>query len=113
MQSESTPPAGVNRLSRLDATTALHSAVIRHLDDAAAWLGLSEEDREGKTPPRLAIAGEAGLGKTDAILRALARPEWKARRTLYLVPSIDLADELRDRAKAMGIDARVIRGRWC
>lgn len=111
MSTESPAPAGVTRLSRLVATTALHSAVIRHLDAAAAWLGLDEEDREERTPPRLAIAGEAGLGKTDAVLRGIATPEWKERRVLYLVPSIDLADELRDRARAMKIDARVIRGR--
>lgn len=111
MHVESTPRAGVNRLPRLAATTALHSAVIRHLDAAAAWLGLDDEDREDRTPPRLAIAGEAGLGKTDAVLRGIATPEWKKRRVLYLVPSIDLADELRERASAMGIDARVIRGR--
>lgn len=111
MSTESTPHAGVNRLPRLAATTALHSSVIRHLDAAAAWLGLDDEERDERTPPRLAIAGEAGLGKTDAVLRGIATPEWKTRRVLYLVPSIDLADELAERARSMGIDARVIRGR--
>lgn len=111
MQSESAPHAGVNRLSRLDATKALHTAIIEHLDEASAFLALDEDARADQTPPRLAVAGEAGLGKTDAVLRALARPEWKARRVLYLVPSIDLGDELAARAREMGIDARVIRGR--
>ena len=56
------PLRGDVRLSRLDATTALHTAVIQHFQKASGWHALDDEERKGKLPPRLAIAGEAGLG---------------------------------------------------
>ena len=108
---ESPAQTGEVRLPRLEATKVLHSEIILHLADAQAWLDRPEEERKGETPPRLAIAGEAGLGKTEAILAALSRPEWRTKRVLYLVPSLDLGEELAERARAKGITARVIRGR--
>lgn len=102
---------GVARLSRLEATTALHTAVIKHFQKASGWHALDDEERKGKLPPRLAIAGEAGLGKTEAVLAGCAKPEWQARRILYLVPSVELGEELAVRARAKGIRATVIRGR--
>lgn len=105
------PVTGEVRLSRLDAATALHSAIIRHFDRADLWLALDAEERRSALPPRLGIAGEAGLGKTEAVLAACARPAWRERRVLYLVPSVELGEELAVRARAKGISATVIRGR--
>lgn len=105
------PLGGDLRLSRLDATTALHTAIIRHFAQADAWHMLDDDERRDRLPPRIAIAGEAGLGKTEAVLTACAQPAWRERRVLYLVPSVDLGEELAVRARAKGIEARVIRGR--
>lgn len=103
--------SSVARLSRLEATTALHTTIIQHFGQADAWHALDAEERKGALPPRLGIAGEAGLGKTEAVLTACAEPAWRERRVLYLVPSVELGEELAVRARAKGIHATVIRGR--
>lgn len=118
-----------SRLSKKAAVKALKNSIIRFMDSAEVFLGsspasddgvdetpetVSEEGSAGHhtTPPRFGIIGEASLGKTDVILDALRPSIWQARRVLYLAPSIELGDELKERAKAKGIkEVHVIRGR--
>lgn len=95
------------RHERRHASKILRLEVDTYLSKARSWLAAG---REG-TPPRLCIAGETGLGKTDIILRALAAWEWAGETKLILVPTIDLAEELAARARAYGHDPLVVRGR--
>lgn len=95
------------RLERRHASKILRLEVDTYLSKARSWLA---DGREG-SPPRLCIAGETGLGKTDIVLRALASPEWTSETKLILVPTIDLAEELAVRARAYGHDPLVVRGR--
>lgn len=95
------------RLERRHASKILRMEVDTYLSKARSWLA---DGREG-SPPRLCIAGETGLGKTDIVLRALASPEWTSETKLILVPTIDLAEELAVRARAYGHDPLVVRGR--
>lgn len=88
------------------ASRKLKTSIENQFSRAESWL----PDRDG-TPPRTAIAGAAGLGKTTATLESIASPAWKNRRTLFLVPTLDLADELAIKARSMGIPTLVIRGR--
>ncbi|NHT78961.1 DEAD/DEAH box helicase family protein, partial [Rhizobiaceae bacterium CRRU44] len=70
-------------------------------------------DREGQPPVRV-IKAEAGLGKSTAVLAEIRKQlrDNPALRFLYMVPSLDLADELATKALAdFGIEARVMRGR--
>jgi len=78
-----------------------------HFKQAQQWLA------DGRTTdvPVLAIRSPAGVGKSEGVLQALSKPAWSDRRGLYLVPTIALAEELAVRARTMGINARVIRGR--
>ena len=95
------------RATAQEASKQLHKAVRAHMQAALAW---SQNGRQGE-PPILAVKGSAGLGKTVALLKELSRPEWAALKVLYLVPALDLAEELADKAREIGINARVIRGR--
>lgn len=60
--------------------------------EALAWNG------EG-APPQLAIRAEAGLGKTQQVLRWLASPEMRGRNAVVAVPTLGLADELAGRLR--------------
>lgn len=111
-------PEYMPRLPRTEATTRLHKAVLSFSLAASNFLAT---DREGQ-PPVKVIKAEAGLGKSTATLaeiqkRFLAEIKKELRgnpalRILYMVPSLDLADELAAKALAdYGIEARVMRGR--
>jgi hypothetical protein len=95
------------KASASEASQQLHAAVRKHMLAALAW---TQAGRQGE-PPVLALKGSAGLGKTVALLQELRRPEWRTLKVLYLVPALDLADELAKKAADIGIQARVIRGR--
>ena len=97
------------RLDRIAASTRLNAEVIAFAREANAYLA---SGREGEAPVRV-IRAEAGLGKSTAVLDQLRRElaENPDLRAFYMVPSLDLGDELAEKAKALGIDARVLRGR--
>lgn len=95
------------KLDKVEATRRLHEAIADIARESQSWV---DGGRQG-VPPALAIKGEAGLGKSVSVLDALALPAWKHRRVLYLVPTLDLGEELAAKAIERGIDARVIRGR--
>ena len=88
------------------ASSRLKTSIQNQFSKAENWL----RDREG-IPPRSAIAGAAGLGKTTEALERIVSPTWQKRRTLFLVPTLDLADELAGKAREIGIPTLVIRGR--
>ncbi len=66
-------------------------------------------------PPRLALPVMVGLGKTTAAQRAIAEMILSGalgrRKVVVGVPRLDLADEQCRAFKALGLDARVWRGR--
>ncbi len=98
-----------NRLPRNEAVKRLHTEVINFGRTAAEYLA---NDREGDAPVRV-IRAEAGLGKSTATLEEI-RQALRANadlRILYMVPSLDLGEELATKAREAGIDARVLRGR--
>ena len=70
---------------------------------------------KGETPPRLVVRAPASLGKSSAILGELKRlfddPETAKLRIGYFCPTLELCDELKEKAEAEGIPARVFRGR--
>lgn len=95
------------KLSPALASSKLRTAIQGHASEVLTW---AQTDRS--TPaPVLAVRASAGVGKSEAVLDVLATPEWGNRRVLYLVPTIELAEELRVRAKGKAIAARVLRGR--
>ena len=62
--------------------------------------------------PRLQIKAPAGLGKTTALIKAIAsRPFWRYKHVDFYVPTIELADEQAENVREAGGNARVIRGR--
>lgn len=98
-----------DRLSRNEAVKRLHAEVINFGRMAAEYLA---NGREGDAPVRV-IRAEAGLGKSTATLEEI-RQALRANadlRILYMVPSLDLGEELAEKARAAGIKARVLRGR--
>lgn len=74
-----------------------------------------EYHSEGDLPPRLAIRAPASLGKSTSIFDiyndGTLAPILAKLRVLYLVPTLELADELVGKACAAGINARTFRGR--
>ena len=66
---------------------------------------------EKQPVPQLQIGATAGIGKSRAVLEALATDIWKRRNVDYHVPIIDLAHELAAEAKKHGIKVQVIQGR--
>lgn len=101
-------PAAKPRLDSVRASEKLNAEIAGFFARARAW----KEGGKVGAAPVLAVRGSAGLGKTTAVLDAVSAPEWRTKRVLYLVPSLELADQLREKAiEDYGIDARVIRGR--
>ncbi|MGQ0495432.1 DEAD/DEAH box helicase family protein (plasmid) [Komagataeibacter intermedius] len=72
-----------------------------------------KEDRDSAPRPCLAIKAPAGTGKTRHILDLVKRLNERDSvfKSLYLVPSLDLAEQLKEIASDSGIKVRVIRGR--
>ncbi|KAA5611836.1 bifunctional DNA primase/polymerase [Rhodovastum atsumiense] len=95
------------QMSAAEASAALTALVREHVAAAAAWVAAK---RVGE-PPALAIKGMASLGKTVAILQALATPECEGLRVLYAAPTLKLAEDVAKAARQLGIDVRVLRGR--
>ena len=95
------------KMPAFQASARLREAINDHAREAMKW---ARGDRQGKAPV-LAIRASAGIGKSQAVLEVLAQPEWANARVLYLVPSIELAEELKVRAEEMNIISRVLRGR--
>ena len=97
------------RKNRILAATNLNTAVINWRNEAA-----KVRDKESETAPVTVIKAEASLGKTTAVLKEIAN-ELKRNaglRVLFMVPSLDLGEELRKKALDMGIEsARLLRGR--
>lgn len=65
-------------------------------------------------PPELrhwAVRVEAGIGKTDAAIAAIAGREAAGLSVAVAVPTIDLGEQLAIRLWRRGVDARVYRGR--
>jgi hypothetical protein len=82
------------------------------LDEAVGdWFraSLGHTMEPGQPAPVRGIKAPAGLGKTRSVLSVLA--EHPAAVVDYYVPSHRLADELAGDARALGIEATVIRGR--
>ena len=97
------------RLPRNEAMKRLHTEVISFGKIAGEYLA---NKREGEAPVRV-IRAEAGLGKSTATLEEIRRA-LKANgdlRVLYMVPSLDLAEELAGKARAAEVPVRVLRGR--
>jgi hypothetical protein len=86
-----------------EATAQLRAAIRRAIGEALAWT-----KGTGK-PPQTGIAGAAGLGKSMAVLEALAAE--KPREVWFLVPTLALGAELAAKARALGLNVEVIRGR--
>lgn len=98
------------RMDRATATRKLNEAVIRFAGEANDYLA---GDRDANSAPVHVIRAEAGLGKSTATLDQVRRELAKNpdRRILYLVPSLELGEELAEKARGLGVDARVLRGR--
>ncbi len=72
--------------------------------------GLDYLPEAGQEPPHAVIRAQAGLGKTSVTLETLA--ELASGRTVHFyAPTHDLAEEVAERAGALGLPVRVMRGR--
>jgi hypothetical protein len=87
------------------AVAKLRTAVTSFLDQAAAW------DPEKGTAPQKGVKSAAGLGKTTAVLDALAARPGPRREVWYLVPTARLGEELAAKARERGLAVEVVRGR--
>lgn len=90
-------------LDPAEASVRLHTVIERVLNAALAW-------HEGGGPaPQIGLEAAAGLGKSRAVLAALAgKPGLNAE---FYVPTAKLAQELAEAAQRAGMRALVIRGR--
>lgn len=88
-----------------EASAALDTAIRAFVNEALEYL-----PEPGKPTPHHGIKAVAGLGKTSRVLRILA--EIATGRTVwYFVPTHDLAAEVAEQARALGIPAVVLKGR--
>ena len=85
------------------ASAALRLAVVQWVEQGLAYTAKGEA-------PRDAIAGAVGLGKTTITLEALAQMA-QARTVHYYAPTLELGEEVVTKARRLGLDARLIRGR--
>ena len=99
------PAEPVVDISVEEAATNLGQAVRGWVEE-----GLRYHPDPGTSPPHRAIKAAAGIGKTTVTLQTLA--ELAGGKTVHFyVPNHDLAEELRQKAEAMGIRSAVIYGR--
>ena len=85
------------------ASADLRLAIIQWVEQGLAYTGKGEA-------PRDAIAGGVGLGKTTVTLEVLAQMA-QGMTVHYYAPTLELGEEIVAKAKAIGLDAVLIRGR--
>ena len=85
------------------ASADLRLAVVQWVEQGLAYKGRGEA-------PRDAIAGGVGLGKSTVTLEVLAQMA-QGVTAHYYTPTLELGAELVAKAKAIGLDAVLIRGR--
>ncbi len=85
------------------AAADLRLAVIQWVEQGLAYTGKGEV-------PRDAIAGAVGLGKSTVTLEVLAQMAM-GMTVHYYAPTLELGTEIVAKAKALGLDAVLIRGR--
>ena len=86
-----------------DASAALRLAVVNWVEQGLAYSG------KGKAP-RDAIAGAVGLGKSTVTLEVLAGMA-QGVTVHYYSPTLELGEEIVTKARVIGLDAVLIRGR--
>jgi hypothetical protein len=86
-----------------EASAALRLAVANFVEQGLAY------DGKGK-PPRDAIAGGVGLGKSTVTLEVLARMA-RGNTVHYYAPTLELGEEIVAKARSLGLDAVLVRGR--
>lgn len=108
-----------NRLPASIAWTKLADQIKLHLRAAVNYVDVHDE---GTTPPITAIRADTGLGKTSSFLSAFNNVagdaadidlanKLRSMRILFAAPTLELADEVANNARAMGLIVRVFRGR--
>ena len=90
-------------LDAAQASADLRLAVIQWVEQGLAYNGKGEA-------PRDAIAGAVGLGKSTVTLEVLAQMA-QGVTVHYYSPTLELGTEIVAKAKTMGLDAVMIRGR--
>ena len=85
------------------ASADLRLAVIQWVEQGLAYTGKGEA-------PRDAIAGGVGLGKTTVTLEVLAQMA-QGKTVHYYAPTLELGEEVVAKARALGLDAVLVRGR--
>ena len=85
------------------ASADLRLAVVQWVEQGLAYKGRGEA-------PRDAIAGAVGLGKSTVTLEVLAQMA-QGVTVHYYAPTLELGAEVVAKAKALGLDAVLIRGR--
>lgn len=93
------------------AVDELNGALDDFFNDAVTYDRNTALNDEGHKQTVHVIKAPAGLGKTEAVLNRLTGQDWMGKRVLYLVPTIQLADELHEKCRDKGLASRVIRGR--
>ena len=106
---DGTPPPGLppyfdgGEQDPTEASATLRLTVANFVEQGLAY------DGKGK-PPRDAIAGGVGLGKTTITLQMLAQMA-QGRTVHYYAPTLELGAEVVSKAQAHGLDAVLVRGR--
>jgi hypothetical protein len=85
------------------ASASLRLAVVQWVEQELAYDGKGEA-------PRDAIAGAVGLGKTTVTLQVLAQMA-QGKTVHYYAPTLELGEEVVTKARRLGLDAHLIRGR--
>ena len=85
------------------ASADLRLAIMTWVEQGLAYIGKGEA-------PRDAIAGGVGLGKSTVTLEVLAQMA-QGVTVHYYAPTLELGDEIVTKAKALGLDAVLVRGR--
>ena len=88
-----------------EAHSDLERAVARWAQEALAY-----DHRAGGVPPRDAIAGAVGLGKTTVTLTILAALA-QGKTVHFYAPTLELAAKVVENARALGAPAVLVRGR--
>ncbi len=107
-----------NRLPASIAWTNLSNQIKNHLRASVNFIQVHDEDDQA---PVTVIRGDTGLGKTSSLLQAFEftgeiahdelASELRNLRILFAAPTLELADEVANNARATGLNVRVFRGR--
>jgi hypothetical protein len=113
------PPYLDNRRSVAEAEQATREVITEFLDrhapayrNAFGRYEIEHASNPLALPPKIEnwiVRVEAGIGKTAEAVRSIAKA--RGLNVVYVVPTIDLGDEVAGRFRAQGISARVYRGR--